>query len=89
MAKVRILFLAANPGATSALKLDEESREIGNKLRGSEFRDSVELVTQWAVRPDDLLQFLNQYRPHIAHFSGHGSPSVEIILTAEAAPPSR
>ena len=84
MATMRILFLAANPGATSALKLDEESREIGVKIRGSEFRDSVELITQWAVRPDDLLQFLNQYRPHIAHFSGHGSPSEEIILTADS-----
>jgi CHAT domain len=27
----------------------------------------------WAVRPDDLLQLLNQHQPHIVHFSGHGS----------------
>ena len=36
--------------------------------------------TEWAVRPDDLLQFLNEYRPHVVHFSGHGSPSEELIL---------
>ena len=27
----------------------------------------------WAVQPDDLLQQLNQHKPHIVHFSGHGS----------------
>jgi len=34
----------------------------------------------WATRPDDLLQALNQFHPHIVHFSGHGSPTGEIIL---------
>jgi hypothetical protein len=80
MAACRLLFLAANPEDTSPLALDEECREIELKIRGSEYRDSLEQVTKWAVRPDDLLQFLNQYRPHIVHFSGHGSSSDEIML---------
>jgi len=29
--------------------------------------------SNWAVRPDDLLQLLSQHRPQIVHFSGHGS----------------
>lgn len=33
-----------------------------------------------AVRPDDLLQALNEERPHIVHFSGHGTPSEELVL---------
>ncbi|MFB3895359.1 MAG: CHAT domain-containing protein [bacterium] len=80
MNKCKILFLAANPENTTKLALDEECREIEQKIRASEYRDSLELITKWAVRPDDLLQYLNQHQPHIVHFSGHGSPYEEIIL---------
>jgi len=80
MDKIKILFVSANPAGTQQLKLDEEAREIEAKIRAAEHRDSLELITKWAVRPDDLLQSLNQHRPHIAHFSGHGSPTEEIVL---------
>lgn len=80
MDKVTILFLASNPPATTPLRLDEEIREITTKIRASEYRDSLELVSKWAVRPDDLLQALLELKPHIVHFSGHGSPTEEIIL---------
>jgi tetratricopeptide (TPR) repeat protein len=80
VSKCKILFLAANPERTDHLALDEECREIDQKIRAAEYRDSLELVAQGAIRPDDLLQYLNQYKPHIVHFSGHGSPAEEIIL---------
>jgi hypothetical protein len=80
MNKIKVLFVSANPDGTLKLKLDEEIREISAKIRASQHRDSVELVSIWAVRPDDLLQSLNEHRPHVVHFSGHGSPSDEIIL---------
>jgi hypothetical protein len=80
--KIRILFLAANPLGTTALALDEEFREITNKLRAAESRE-IELISRWAVRPDDLLQSLLELKPHIVHFSGHGSASSEIILMSE------
>jgi hypothetical protein len=87
--KVRILFLAANPTGTTPtpLKLDEESREIDKKIRASDHRDSLELITRWAVRPDDLLQYLNQFKPHVVHFSGHGSSTEEITLLDDAGKP--
>jgi hypothetical protein len=78
--KAPILFFAANPQGTPPLALDEEARDIDAKIRASEHRDILELVTKWAVRPDDLLQFLNQYQPAIVHFSGHGSSAAQIIL---------
>jgi len=59
--KCKILFLSTNPLATTRLRLDEESREIDRKIRASEHRDALEVITKWAVRPDDLLQYLNQY----------------------------
>ena len=80
MPKSTILFLAANPTGTDPLLLDEESRSIDQRIRSADERDSLELVTKWAVRPDDLLEYLNQYRPHIVHFSGHGTEREEIIL---------
>jgi len=81
MNKIKILFLAANPSDTNKLALDVEIREITSKIRAAEHRDSIELISAWAVRPDDLLQLLNQHKPQIIHFSGHGSDSGEIILT--------
>lgn len=83
MERVTILFLAANPKATSRLALDEEAREIQGKLLMAEHRDAFELVTQWAVRPDDLLQALNQYRPQVVHFSGHGTGTEGLIFVGD------
>ena len=60
--------------------MDEEARLITQKIRASEYRDVLKLETLWAVRPDDLLQALNEHKPQIVHFSGHGSESGEIVL---------
>jgi hypothetical protein len=78
--KVKILFLGANPENTVKLALDREIRDITYKIRLSEDRDLLVIESVWAVRPDDLLQYLNQYQPQIVHFSGHGSTADEIIL---------
>ena len=77
---IKALFLAANPSQTSQLALDEEIREITQKIRLSDHGDSIQIISKWAVRPDDLLQSLNQHKPRIVHFSGHGSVTGEIIL---------
>ncbi len=75
----RILFLASNP-TTEVLALQEEVREIETKIRAARHRDTLRLISKWAVRPDDLLQELDQHRPHVVHFSGHGVPGEGIIL---------
>lgn len=75
-----ILFLAANPDDVTRLSLDKECREIREKIRSSDFPRALELRTEWAVRPDDLLQYLNEFRPQVVHFSGHGSDREELIL---------
>jgi len=77
---IKILFLAANPNDTSKLRLDEEIRNIDEVLQKSEFRDKFIIQQQWAVRVSDLQGILLRYKPDIVHFSGHGSPSSEIIL---------
>ena len=80
MKKIRVLFLAANPADTQQLSLDEQIRLITEKIRASDCRDALELNSAWAVRADDLLQLLNAQRPHIVHFSGHGSAAGEILV---------
>lgn len=87
--RIKILFLSANPRATTRLRLDEEVREIQEWLSraqyeravsGSNAQDYLELATEWAVRVTDLQFLLQKHRPHILHFSGHGARSSEIIL---------
>ena len=81
MEKTKILFFASNPQNTTVLSLDEEVRSINKKIRESEYRDSLEFVTMWAVRPTDILDGLNLHKPTITHFSGHGSGEDGLILT--------
>ena len=80
MNKIKALFLTADPLGTSRLALAEEMRKIDEKVYASEHRDQLELISTWAVRPDDLLQSFNRYRPQIVHFSGHGSKAGELLL---------
>jgi hypothetical protein len=78
--KIKILFLAANPTDTSALRLGEEVRQIEEKIALGSHRDAFELIQQHAVRVTDLQRILLKYQPHIVHFSGHGSETNEIVL---------
>ncbi|MFI5905954.1 CHAT domain-containing protein [Dactylosporangium sp. NPDC051541] len=80
--QVRVLMLAANPMSTTRLPIDEEARQIAQRLRMARDRDDFDLIPCQAVRVTDLLQYLNQHRPHIVHFSGHGDPTGEIVLAA-------
>jgi hypothetical protein len=87
MVKIKTLFLAANPEATDYLKLDEEARAINQKIRAAEYRDMIGFVPALAARPDDLLQSLLEHQPQIVHFSGHGSPTGEIVLVDDSGMP--
>lgn len=80
MRKIKALFFAANPAFTTPLKLDEEIRAVTEKIRAAKYRDSIDLESAWAVRPDDLIQKLNEHKPQIVHFSAHGDPSGEILF---------
>lgn len=80
---IKVLFMASNPIDQTQLRLDEEIRAITEKIRASEHRDSVQLVSCWAARPTDLLQALNEHKPHIVHFSGHGSDNDELVFQSD------
>ena len=79
----KILFLAANPKATSRLTLDEEAKEIRQGLERSKRRESFEIITRWAVDADELRRSLLDIEPHIVHFSGHGTGADGLVLHAD------
>lgn len=76
----RILFLSANPWTTGRILVDEEAREIFEKLQEGPDRDKFELHRHVATRPSDLQRLLMMHEPHIVHFSAHGSKKQKIIL---------
>jgi hypothetical protein len=82
--RIVVLFLAANPLDADQLRLDEEVRAITDNIRKSKHRDAVKLESCWAVRPQDVLQAINEHQPRIVHFSGHGTKSDEIVFQDDA-----
>ncbi len=82
---LKILFLAANPWSTDRLQLDEEARLIQERIRKGSHRDAIRFETRWAVRLDDILDYMNEIRPKIVHLSGHGqagtSGGIQIVAS--------
>ncbi|MEL6775958.1 MAG: AAA-like domain-containing protein [Cyanobacteria bacterium J06597_16] len=76
----KILLLAANPKATTQLRLDEEVREIDEALRIAKNRESFDLVQKWATRPRDMQRALLDVQPNIVHFSGHGTGEDGLVM---------
>ena len=78
--KIRILFLSANPWTTSRILVDEEAREIFERIQEGPYRERFELHKHTATRAIDLQRLLLLHEPHIVHFSGHASKKHKLIL---------
>jgi hypothetical protein len=86
--KIRILFLAANPlGARYNFRIEEQVREIEEKIQRGIDRDSFELTPHLAVRLSDLQNALLNYKPHIVHFTGYGRNLKGIVLENDLGEP--
>jgi CHAT domain len=81
--EIDVLFVAASPEDEQALRLDKEVREIQQRVRMSEYRNAVTFHWRLATQVTDLLQALNEVRPHVVHFSGHGSQDALIFEDAD------
>lgn len=67
-----ILLLAANPKGTVSLRLQEEEREIKERLRLAGY-GKVPISSTGATRPRDIQQAMLDFKPQIVHFTGHGT----------------
>lgn len=99
---LRVLYLTANPEATEReitypdgthvregvwLRVDAEVAQVRRALRGSRYRDQVELHHRPAATTDDLFDGLNDLRPHAVHFSGHADPAGVLMDNSSADEP--
>ncbi|PRA82075.1 CHAT domain-containing protein [Microbacterium sp. MYb66] len=86
--KLRVLYVTSNPRAIEYgevdedgtvsysrewLRVEQELRQVKKSLRGSRYRDQVEVLQLPAATINDLIEGLNDHRPHVIHFSGHAS----------------
>lgn len=71
--KLQVLYLTANPDKANYMRVDAEVRQVQDAVRGSVFRDNISLEYRPAADLKSLVDGLNDYRPRIVHFSGHGN----------------
>jgi hypothetical protein len=67
-----ILLLAANPKGIKSLRLQEEERDIKERLRLAGY-GKIPINSTGATRPRDIQQVMLDFNPQIVHFSGHGA----------------
>lgn len=91
MRKAKVLFFSADPVSArrgaKRLLLDEDMRQIREKVRAAEHREALEFDFRPAARTDDLLQALNEVRPQVVHFSSHGNAEGLVLVSADGARP--
>lgn len=80
MDKFKVLFLSADPSDAARLRLDQELRNIREKLQISKQRDNFLLEARTSVRPGDITQAIFDNEPQILHFSGHGMSTGELCF---------
>lgn len=78
--RVKVLLLNASPNPQSRIGLSEESRNISESLRRSEFRERFEFITTQTVSASDLSQNLLHNTPKIVHFSEFGTKIGQIAF---------
>jgi hypothetical protein len=79
---LKILFLTANPLEDSDhLRVDAEIRAIANLTKESKaMKRRIVVEFRLAVQPEDLVPALEEVRPTLAHFSGHGDQEGGLVL---------
>lgn len=70
---IRILFLASNPVDQAHLRVRQEFDELRQTLDSAAHGRRFALLQEFAAAPDQLQALLFRHRPHIVHFSGHGT----------------
>jgi len=82
---ISVLFLAAEPSDAARIRVNAEYRAIDEQLRQSLHRDRINLLPPvLASRPVDVNRAVQNNKPDIIHFSGHGAGPAGIYLENDA-----
>lgn len=81
-APARLLFLASDPYSYShsRLRLDLEMKAVGEALRAGGSSERLALEHCLAPTFHDLQSAILRIRPRMLHFSGHGTPSGDLVF---------
>jgi hypothetical protein len=77
---LRVLYLTAN--AEKDLRTEVEVRDVQQAIRGAKHRGLIDISYRPAATPEDLLDGLNDLRPHVVHFSGHAGGAAVLFDNA-------
>ncbi|WP_209020463.1 CHAT domain-containing protein [Nocardioides sp. 1609] len=72
--KLRVLILGAS--ADGGLRVGREQKRIRAAVESALHRDQIELDVRPAATPQDLLDGVTKFRPHVVHFSGHSNENL-------------
>jgi CHAT domain len=72
---LRLLFVCAGPKDATCLSLEEEIHQITTWLKSGPFGDRIAIESVFGAKQNDLRLALLTHKPHILHFSGHGTDS--------------
>lgn len=88
---LRVLYITSNPhpfDPKRTLRVDVEVRQVQQAIRAALHRDQVRIEHRPAATPEDLLDGLNDIRPHVVHFSGHAGDSTLAFENASVDQPA-
>lgn len=88
-APAKVLFLAADPYSGSRLRLDLEMKAVGEALRAGGQSEWLALEHCLAPTFHDLQDAILRFRPRMLHFSGHGTPSGDLVFEKDRRIPER
>jgi CHAT domain len=81
--KTRLAFLLASPSTTGAINVGLDFREAERAINASARRDLFALKPFLAADYGALITALNEFKPHVVHFSGHGGEQALLLDTLE------
>lgn len=82
---LRVLYMTANPEMD--LRTEVEVRDVQQAVSRALHRDLIDVQYRPAATPEDLLDGLNDVRPHVVHFSGHAGDAAVLFDNASVDSP--
>ena len=91
--KLVVLYMLANPDpgpdTSTHIRPEAEARMVQEAVRGSRFRDNIDIQLRVASDLTTILNGLNDLLPQIVHFSGHSNSKCLAVDTGAVDAPAK